>query len=438
MVEFKFPDIGEGISEGILTKWMVKAGDNIKEGESLCEVETDKVTTELPSPATGLVNSLKGEEGDTIYVGDVIVKIDTGDHAEEESKNRTTSESNEKKLEKVEEEENAGVVGALEVSDEVMGASQEARGEKAVKGQSKKVLATPVARQMAYDLGIAIGTIKGTGPLGRVMKADIKVAHERKQQNGPLESQPKKSSMEPKEAQGQLSDKEERIKLSMLRKTIGKRMTESFYTAPHALCIDEVDVTDLVAYREEMKNHFVEEKEIKITYLPFMIKAVMLALKDYPRFNAQLDEENQMLILKKYYNIGIAVDTPEGLTVPVIKDVDQKGLMSLMEESVRLSQSAKDKSLKLNQLKGSTFTITNLGSLGVKSGMPIINYPEVAIIGIGQIEQKPVVVDNEVVIRWMMPLSLSFDHRVLDGGDVGRFLNQFKKYIKDIKGLLLR
>jgi len=230
---------------------------------------------------------------------------------------------------------------------------------------------------------------------------------------------------------------EERIKLTSLRKTIARNMTKSMYTVPHALCMDEVDVTELVNYREKVKNLFVDDKDIKLTYLPFIIKAVILALKDNPKFNGELDEEKDEYIIKKYYNIGIAVDTQEGLVVPVIKNADNSGMLKLTEESIRLSQAAREKKLKLDEIRESTFTITNFGSLGLSTGMPIINYPEVAILGVGKIQQKPIVINNDIAIRWMLPLSLSIDHRVLDGGDAGRFIASFKKYISYPDRLIL-
>lgn len=431
MFEFKFPDIGEGITEGLLTKWLVKVGDRVEEGDSLFEVETDKVTTEIPSPATGIIEKLNGEEGDTIYVGNIVVEISTGTKdisVAEEALNIDVEQI---------EEENAGVVGALEVSNEIMESSTEGRNLEVKQEERKKVLATPMARKIAYDLNININEVVGTGPHGRVMKADIQKQYEAKdnklEETRVVEVKPNVTNINEKVVLGE----EERIRLTSLRKTIAKNMSKSMYTAPHALCMDEVDVTELVNYREKVKNLFVEELDIKITYLPFIIKSSILALQDNPKLNAQLDEENDEYIIKKYYNMGIAVDTEEGLVVPVIKDADKIGLLNLMKESLRLSEAAREKKLKLDEIRGSTFTITNFGSLGLSTGMPIINYPEVAILGVGKIQQKPVVINNDIVIRWILPLSLSIDHRVLDGGDAGRFIASFKKYISNPETLVL-
>ena len=433
MFEFRFPDIGEGIHEGVLLRWFVNAGDSVKEGDSLCEMETDKVNAELPSPAAGVVKEVRGKVGDTINVGDVLVVIQTAE-------DKSEAVSGDKGTKPVD-EGNAGVVGELEVSDELMSTSDEGLQQGDNRRQVLKVLATPVARKMAYDLGIDLEEVMGTGPSGRVMKADIQRSFEAKQSKDIKPNVPKEAIKTTSEAAVAIPDEkglEESIKLSSLRKTIARKMTESMYTIPHAVCYQDIDITNLVDYRESVKNIFKEEKGFSITYLPFIIKAIVLALKDYPRFNSQLSADGEALIVKKYYDVGIAVDTTDGLMVPVIRSADKRSILELMEESVRLSNGARGKSLKLEELKGSTFTITNFGAVGASFGAPIINYPEVAILGIGKIEQKAVVINNEIVIRWILPISLAFDHRVVDGGDAGRLLKAFEKYIKEPDALLLR
>lgn len=429
MVEFKFPDIGEGIHEGVLLQWFVKAGDMVKEGDSLCEVETDKVNAELPAPATGIIKETKGEIGNTIFVGDVLVVIET----EEAS-------GQDKKVKEAVDEGNAGVVGELEVSDEVMSVSDEGRTSAGTNKGEKRVLATPVARKMAYDLGVNLQDIDGTGPMGRIMKIDIQRAYD--WQKSPDEAKGT-SSLNSTNSDG-IADtlhsvgQQEMIKLSSLRRTIARRMTESMFTIPHTACFQEIDITKLVEYREEVKHLFLEEKGFSITYLPFIIKALVLALKDFPKFNSQLSTDGDHLLIKKRYDIGIAVDTTDGLMVPVIRSADKKGILEVMGEAVDLSNRARSKELKLEELKGSTFTITNFGAVGASYGTPIINYPEVAILGIGKIQQKPVVLDNEIAIRWILPISLAFDHRIIDGGDAGRFIMAFEKYIQEPNALLLR
>jgi pyruvate dehydrogenase E2 component (dihydrolipoamide acetyltransferase) len=431
MLEFKFPDIGEGIAEGKLLKWMVKVGDKIKEGESLFLVETDKVNAEIPSPAEGIVSELMAKEGDIIFVGNVIVKLETGDgYAKNDLK-----PINEK------EEENAGVVGAIEVSSEVIEASVESYKNGAVSKQ--RVLATPVARKLARDLGVDIYTVKGSGPAGRVMKEDIYKAKESREAVKVITVSPQKAEVnEPvkqviEAAKLKVSGDIERIPLSTLRKTIAKNMALSKRVIPHAAVLDEFDVTKLVEFRASVKE-LAQKNEVHITYMPFIIKALALTLKEYPVFNSSLDEEKEEIALKKYYNIGIAVDTPEGLLVPVIKDADKKGIFDIAKELQQLSEGARNRNIPLDRLQNGTITITNYGALGSSSGIPVIRHPEAAIVGIGKIAKKPVVNNqDEIVIRSIMNISLCIDHRIIDGGDAGRFLRKLRNYLEEPMLLLL-
>jgi pyruvate dehydrogenase E2 component (dihydrolipoamide acetyltransferase) len=436
MVEFKFPDIGEGVTEGVLLKWLVAPGDEVEEGDPLCEVETDKVTTELPSPADGVVEKCYGEVGETVVVGKVLVTIQTGDDekvigsqdrkekpAEETSGQQTGGEKNI--------EENAGVVGALDVSDELMESSREGSASpETAMDPSKKVLATPVARKMAYDLGIDLKEVKGTGPVGRIMKADLE-----KMQDS---QQGKMKTSEVSQMNGHSGDPVERISLSNLRKAIMKKMTQSASSIPHTTSMEEIDVSSLVEYREKVKHLFENEHNVRLTYLPFIIKALTTALREHPRFNSRLDEANQELIIINAYHIGIAVDTKEGLMVPVIRHADRKSILALQQEAESLGTAARERTIKLEQVKGSTFSITNYGSFGTSFGIPIINYPEAAILGVGRIMQKPVVQNGKVVIRWMMPLTLAFDHRIVDGGDAGRFMHDLIRGLVSPDELLLK
>ncbi len=423
MLEFKFPDIGEGISEGKLLKWLVKVGDKIKEGENLFLVETDKVNAEIPSPGDGTIAELMAREGDTIYVGSVIVKIDTGD----DSQKNNIKPINEK------EEENAGVVGAIEVSSQVIESSFESY--KNGTSAKTKVLATPVARKLAKDLGIDINTVKGTGPVGRVMKEDIYKVKESKEvvKDAPAAHELETIASSKIKASGEV----QRIPLSMLRKTIAKNMALSKRVIPHAAVLDEFDVSELVDFRSTVKE-LAQNNGANLTYMPFIIKALALALKEFPVFNSSFDEESEEIIIKKYYNIGIAVDTPEGLLVPVIKDTDKKGILVIAKELRELSEASKNRNIPLEKLQNGTFTITNYGALGSSSGIPVIRHPEAAILGIGKIAKKPVVNEkDEIVVRSIMNISLCIDHRTIDGGDAGRFLNRLKTYLEKPMLLLL-
>lgn len=448
MLEFKFPDIGEGIAEGKLLKWIVKAGDKIKEGESLFLVETDKVNAEIPSPAEGTVTELMAKEGEIIYVGNVIVKIDTtGDSPKSdvksinekvgEKKTKDDYENNNLKPINEKKEENAGVVGAIEVSSEVIEASLESYKNSAVSKQ--KVLATPVARKLAKDLEIDISAVKGTGPAGRVMKEDIYKAKEKvrmgsiPQADKTIETAPQTSEIPKLKVSGEV----ERVPLSTLRKTIAKNMALSKRVIPHAAVLDEFDVTKLVEFRASVKE-LAQSREIHLTYMAFIIKALALTVKEYPVFNSSLDEEKEEIIIRKYYNIGIAVDTPEGLLVPVIKDADKKGIFDIAKELQQLSESAKNRNIPFDKLQNGTITITNYGALGSSSGIPVIRHPEAAIVGIGKIAKKPIVNGlDEIVIRSIMNISLCIDHRIIDGGDAGRFLNKLKNYLEEPMLLLL-
>lgn len=429
MIDFKFADIGEGIHEGKVLKLMFKVGDKVKDGDTLFLVETDKVNAEIPSPADGIVADILVGEGDTIHVGDVVFRIDDG-------KDNDTP-NDDKKLEPVNEgeENSAGVVGELMVSSEIIESSSEDKpGE--INKKPSKVLATPVARKLAKDLNIDINTIVGTGPVGRVLKKDIYNAQKARQKKEPKEE---KIAVAPRNIEApeiKIAGEVERVPISMLRKTIAKNMALSKATIPHAAAIDEFDVTELVSFRKNQKE-MAMEKGVHLTYMPFIIKALVLTLKEFPMFNASYDEEKEELILKKYYNIGIATDTPDGLMVPVVKEADNKGILQIAKEVKELSDAARGKTISLDKLQDGTISITNFGAVGTISGIPVIKPPEVAILGIGKITKKPVIIDEEIVIRDILNVTLAIDHRVIDGADAGRFLNKLKQYLNNPMFLLM-
>ena len=444
--DFLFPDIGEGIHEGTLTKWLVKKGDSVNEGDSLVEVETDKVTTEIPAPKSGTIAELKFKEGDVINVGDVFIVIDTaGGAVDEDSTAEEVPEIDEedKKQEKAEkeevvEEETAGVVGEVVASSDEIPSSDEAGSTSTVKKEkTSKALATPVARKLAKDLNVDINQVDGTGPAGRVMKEDIKNASEEKD-SGKKAKDTKATVARPLSASqtDDMSEREERIPLSRIRQTIAEKMSESRFTIPHTTAMDEIDVTELYEFRKKYKDKLGED--VSLTFLPFIIKAVIAGLKQFPEFNASLDEETNELVLKHYYNIGIATDTDRGLMVPVLEDADNLSIVDIAKGIEELSEGARDNKLDLGQLRGSTFSVTNYGSIGGMFGIPIINYPESAILGIGRIQEKPVVVDGRIVARRMLPLSLSYDHRIIDGASGAKLLNILKDLLMDPEVLLLK
>ncbi len=425
--EFQFPDIGEGLDEGVIMKWLVEEGDDINEGDSLAEVETDKVTTEIPSPKTGKVSELKFNEGDKINVGQVFITI--------EIEGQAASETTETVEVEVVEEETAGVVGEVIASSEVIPPSTEEVSLRARPAKETKVLATPVARKMAKDLGVDIATVIGSGPNGRVMKEDIQKAKD--QLSTPEAKAVPEAKVAPTPTASPPQDNEERIPLSSIRKTISKRMTESRFTIPHTTTMDEIDVSNLDEFRKKYKD-VLSEEDVKLTYLPFIIKAAIVGLKKFPEFNASLDEVNEEFVLKYYYNIGIATDTDRGLIVPVVKDADKLSIVELAKAVEDVSSRAKENKSQLHELRGGSFTVTNYGSIGGHFAIPIINYPESAILGLGRVVKKPIVKDDEIVIAKVLPVSLSYDHRTIDGASGAHFINLLKELLSDPDILLLR
>ena len=447
MINFKFPDVGEGIHEGQILKWNFDIGDEVEEGETLCVVETDKVNAEMPAPEDGILKKKGAEVGETIHVGDILAVIDDGEGGDEDAEepeeetSDTEEEDEDDEDENVPEEkksdENASVVGSIESSDEVLPASDEHTSKKSEKKSSGKALATPVARKLAKDLGVDINTLEGSGPAGRVMKEDIRSATG---ESGSTKPQGQKSStgatMERPSMPKLPEEGTRREKISKLRKSAVRAMDTSNQVIPATTIMDEIDVSDLAKFRREQKD-LAKDQDAKLTYLPLIIKAVILTLKDYPVFNSSFDHENEEIVYKDFINMGIAVDTPDGLIVPNIKNADQKSIFELSREVDRLAKAARERTIQLSELRNTTFSVTNYGAFGSKLGTPVINHPEVAILGMGAIEKKAVVRNDEIVAREIFPVSLTIDHRIIDGGDGGRFLVQLKKYLQNPMLLLL-
>lgn len=409
--EFKFPDIGEGLTEGEIVRWLVREGDEVKEGQPLVEVETDKALAELPSPRTGIILKIMAKEKEIVKVGQVIVLI--GERGETIAFPPHPPPS-------------VGVVGELEEAPEE-GSKAEPERPSII---SEPILAAPAVRALAKELGVDLRKVRGTGPEGRVLEKDIREAAE--SQIKPFGEVKEIKKVKKYDLYGYV----DRVPLRGVRRSIAKAMVKSKYTAPHVTAMDEADVTELWQIREKEKK-VSEAKGIKLTILPFIIKAVIAGLIEHPYLNATLDEENEEILLKRYYNIGVATDTPEGLMVPVIKNAKEKSIFDLSKELTELSNKARNRTIDLADLKGGTFTITNYGTIRGIYGTPIINYPEVAILGMGRIEEKPMVKKGEVVIRRMLPLALSFDHRVVDGAEAAHFLNTVIERLEDPDLILL-
>jgi len=400
--EFKFPDVGEGITEGELVKWLVSQGESVKEDQPLVEVETDKAVVTLPSPYTGKVTELHGKPGEVIQVGSVLVAVET----EEAPAPKTTEKKPTAEIKKEETRKDAGsVVGRLTQEEEEF-----------------KVRAIPSVRARAKELGVDLSKVRGTGPNGRLTREDVEQAARLRKGTAPVQP------LAHAEA-GPLGPVE-RVAFRGVRRSAARRVSESSQKVAAVTFTDDADVTDLEKVRSKKKN-LAEERGFKLTYLPFIIKAVVAGLKEYPYLNATLDEEKEEIILKKYYNIGIAVDTPEGLMVFVIKKADEKSVLDLAKEISALTEKAFSRAIDLSELKGGTFTLTNYGVIGGIYGTPIINYPEVGILGLGKIEDKVVARSGEMVIRKILPLSLTFDHRVIYGAEAARFMNTVIQHLED-------
>lgn len=407
VTDFKFPDLGEGVVEGEIRKWLVKEGDSVKKDQTIAQIETDKAVVEMPSPVSGKILKLYQIEGGIIKVGEVLATI--GEEGESPLLGRKPSVS---------------VVGELpEAPEPVRPVAEGARAE--ATPVTPTILATPAVRKLAKDLSIDLLLVKGTGPEGRIVEEDVRSFK-------PAEA-PKVKTTPRFDFYGYI----ERIPVRGVRRATAKKMVESQTKAAHVTSMEIADVTELVLLRDKEKEIVQQTKNVHLTYMPFIIKAVVEGLKAYPILNSTFDEDATEVILKKYYNIGIAVATQDGLIVPAIKGADQKNLLELATELQRLSELADSRKIDLADLKGGTFTITNYGAFGGTYGTPIINYPEVAILGTGKIMDMPLVKDGEIKARKVIHLSLSFDHRVLDGADAARFLNEVRKYLENPELLLI-
>ena len=425
--EFKLPDIGEGVHEGEIIQWLVKEGDPIKEEQLMVEVMTDKATVQIPCPWTGTVKQLLAKEGEVVNTGAVIVTIDEEGGSSEPKPPSTPAA-----------EPPVAVVAppAPSVSTAPAG----------------NILATPAVRKLARELGVDIGTVEGSGPRGRVTESDLRTAQSPEVPAAPVVEMPSEvpppgPTQVPAKPAGTLDlvtpaghapkgELEERIPVVGLRKRIRDKMAKSMHTAAHFTFIEEVDMGALVHLRQRTKET-AAKKGVKLTYLPFIVKALVGAIKDHPIMNATLDDAKDEIVIKHYYNIGIATATEDGLTVIVLHDADKKDVWQLAAEITELSEAARTKRIRVEDLQGSTFTITSLGAMGGIVATPIINHPEVAILGIHRIEKRPVVHGESIVVRDMMYASCSFDHRVIDGHIGAAFMQTLKEYLEHPALLML-
>jgi 2-oxoisovalerate dehydrogenase E2 component (dihydrolipoyl transacylase) len=393
-IELRLPDVGEGIAEGEVVRWLVAEGAQVKEDDLLVEILTDKANIELPSPFGGTVVKIVAQPGQVVNVGGVLALI----------------------------EPPPGQAAAPPVAastDPPVSASREATEpgkespRKGAGAPGGEVLATPVVRKLAKDLGVELGAVPGTGPGGRITEEDVRRA-----------AGSKAPARTPAE-----SAAEERVPFRGKRRMIARKLVAAKTRVPHALLVDEADVTGLLAERTRIRETG-EWAGVRITILPFIMKAVAGALRQHPALNASLDEDREEIVLKKKVDVGMAVDAEDGLVVPIVRDADAKSVIELAREIERLSAAAREGNLAPGDLSGGTFTISSVGSIGGLFSYPIINVPEAAILAAHKIVTRPVVRDGEVVPRDMMYLSLSFDHRIVDGGEATRFLNEVVRRVE--------
>lgn len=403
---FQFPDVGEGIHEGRLVEWLVAEGATVAEDQALCKVETDKAVVELPSPRAGTVVTLHVAAGDSIHVGDPLVTIGADGEA-------------------------APVAAAAVV--EMPHPPREAEpAPRPAGGNGRRPPATPRTRALARRLGVDLAAVTGSGRGGRITDEDV----ERAAAGTPTAAASAAPQPAPRETT--VDGPVERLPLTHLRKVIATAMRDSKHTSAHVTHVDEADVTELLAAHRRVKARVEAESGVRFTLLPFFVKALVEALERYPAFNASVDEARGELVLKRYYNIGIAVDTPEGLIVPVLKGADRKDMVTIAREVADLAERARQRRLGLDELKGGTCTLTNIGPLGGVFATPIIRQPELAIVGLHAIKERPAVVDGEIKIRSQMYLSVSFDHRYVDGADAARFMSELVRLVSEPSLLMVR
>lgn len=427
-MELKFKDM-DGIDEVTVTQIHVKVGDNVKKGDNVVDIEADKASDSIKAEADGKVSKILVKEGDSIKSGAVIVEFG-GTISDNKSPSSTNSSP------KSESVASTSTVSPVELPKQNVQPIQ----------QTGKVLATPLARRMARDLGVDMGTIKGTGPRGRILKDDLLNAKNGGTTTSATASTTPINSISSVSAttissQGinvtkiESFGNVEHLPLSGIRKAVANQMSLSVYTAPHVSLMINVDAENLVQLRATLKEPAEKDPDgsAKLTFMPFFVKAVAKALKEerFKLLNSTLNMANNEILVKKYYNIGMAADTEKGLVVPVIKNADQLSLFEIARQVNSLGDKARKGLLKGDEMQGGSFTITNFGSAGIEMGTPVINYPEVAILGLGMMQKKLIIADGKIVENKFFPLSLSIDHRVIDGAPAGYFLSRLKELLEN-------
>jgi len=411
--DIHLPDLGEGIEGAEVSEVAVAPGDTVTAEDIILVLESDKASMEIPAEVNGTVTDISVAAGDEVKTGQLLIKIEISDSTDTVVEEPVLTEETKQIITPTDEEKPPKATPSPVIEDT---------------GSTDNVFASPGVRRLARELGISLQIIKGSGPKGRITKDDL---------NGYIKLQMAISSgsipvPQPVIDFSQWGDVEVQ-KLTKIKRITGKRLQQAWQLIPHVTQFDAADITDLDDLRKEVKKEGAE-KGINVTFLPFLMKALSIVLKEMPEFNSSLDHKNQNLVLKNYYHLGVAVDTPSGLTVPVVRDVDQKSVFELSDELMDLSSRARDKKLKPDELKGGTFTISSLGGIGGTGFSPIVNPPEVAIMGVSRSAWKEVYdkVSREFVAKFIMPFSLSYDHRVIDGAAAAAFTSRFADVLSDL------
>jgi len=409
-MDVKLPNLGEGADSGVVVSISVKEGDRVEEGQTLIELENEKAVAPIPASAAGTVTKIRVKEGDKISVGQVILTLDDGSRAEA----KATKKESPEETPRLEKAQQAGIEAENE---------DEREAEEVVAKSEAEVAAAPSVRKLARELGVDLTRVRGSEPGGRIVMADLRAYVQRLQKAVPPRTG-KHGVTRPAAAPEPIDfskwGKVSKKPVSQLRKVIVERMSESWASVPRVTQFDEADITALMELRKKYQAAY-EAKGARLTLTPLALKAVVTALKKHPIFNSSLDEAAGEIVFKEYYHIGVAVDTDAGLLVPVVRDVDNKTVLQLAKEVEELAARARERKLSIDEMKGGTFTISNQGGIGGGHFTPIINLPEVAILGLGRGALKPIVQHKQIVQRLMLPIAVSYDHRLIDGGVAARF-----------------
>lgn len=431
MQEFRLPDLGEGMQEAEIRRWLIKPGDTVKLDQPMVEVETDKAVVEIPAPLSGRVAELHVQEGQVAKLGEVLISFVSS------SRNASSQSSKSSSTNRV-----AAVAQALPTNAQ--------KAETGGVATLRRVLAAPAVRRRAFEMGVDLEQIPSTQPNGRITMDDLLHYAERSKRStqlAPVDTNLSGATKEPEpKAPQDIKPEvvtpttevaaEQRQALTGLRRRIAEHMERSWRSIPHATAFGELDGSELIALRQVLKP-IAEQRGTRLTYVPLLIKLLIPVLKEFPVFNASFDEEKREIIYKRTYHIGIATDTNEGLLVPVLRNADRLTIVQIAQQLEHLIEAAQKRTLAVQEVSGSTFTLNNIGSFGGSLGTPIINYPEAAILAIGRLQEKAIVRNGSIQPCPVMPLALSFDHRLIDGALAGKFLARFQELVEHPQQIML-